>query len=197
MNSIPCFRRLAAPILSAKRASGESDRIAKIIARSDAERAAKRDTQPLHLKHRNQLNARHPSWRLAASVLVAVAICTVCAVSAYGAVLRSRIPPVSVTFTDAPLSVVMAELRRRYHIEVKACDTGYNQDRITMTVADVPIDSVTNIIDQQTLRWAHWKVPYTGGPYTLLLQPQPDLERGWWYNLHLFARSLTYLGCHR
>jgi hypothetical protein len=203
------FASTAAPLLVAiqalrdnaemeRRSVGEPARVAKVIAQIEAERETHRELHPSRPRHRTHgwLRVRHPMWQLAASLLIAFTI-ALCAVNAYGAVLRSRIHPVSVTFTNAPLSVVMAELRRRYHIGVEVCDVGFNQDRVTMTVTDAPIESVANIIGQQTLRWAHWKASYTGGPYTLLLQPQPDMDRGWWYNLRLVARSFTYLGCHR
>jgi ferric-dicitrate binding protein FerR (iron transport regulator) len=130
-------------------------------------------------------------WRIAASLLGFV-ILTSMARTAYGAILRARLAPASVTFTNTPLSVVMAELRRRYHIDVEVCDRSATQDRVTMTLTDAPVDDVVEAIAQQTLRRAHWT-----NPYVLRFQPEPDIPRGWMYNLRVVARWYTTLGCHR
>lgn len=130
--------------------------------------------------------------RIAASLLF-MAVMTYSARAAYGAILRSRLPPASVTFTKAPLSVVMAELRRRYHIEVDACDVGYNQDVVTLTLKDTPAEPAADEIARQTMRYVQW----WHSPYHLRFRPQPDVTRGWRYNLRLVARSFTSLGCHQ
>lgn len=129
-------------------------------------------------------------WRIAASV-VGVGAMTYSANAAYGAILRSRLAPASVTFTNAPLSVVMRELRRRYHIEVEVCDASVMQDRVTLTLTDAPVEAVADEIAQQTLRVAYWP-----SPYALHFRPQPAPERGFWYNLRLVYRALTDAGCH-
>lgn len=58
----------------------------------------------------------------------------------------------------------------------------------------VPLDTVLKAIRRQTLRWSHWG---WGSTRTIRLQPEPDLPRGWIYNLTLTFRWITGLGCHR
>jgi hypothetical protein len=112
----------------------------------------------------------------------------------YAAELRAQnIPPASVAFVNAPLSAVMADLRHRYNIDIEACDVGYNQDRVTLTLNNAPVDSVLKQVAAQTLRWAHWH-----GERTVRLTPYPNLDRGVWYNVQLFLRGYSVtLGCHR
>ena len=128
-------------------------------------------------------------------VLVGSLSAVIWAYDLYAAEVRLRTPPASVTFQNAPLSVVMAEISRRYHVDVTACDVGFNRDRVTLTLKDVPLDTVLWQVSDQTVRWAHWV-----GPHTVRLTPQPDIPRGLWYNLKLYLRGFVtgYLGrgCH-
>lgn len=157
---------------------------------------------PLHPKRpwlRRSIESYATPWRIAAA-LFAVLVLDQGASVAYGAIVRSRIHPASVTFVKAPLPVVMAELRRRYHVDVQMCDEGVTDDRVTLTIQDAPIGDVADSIQVQTKRLAHWYTPFWHWtrPQILLFQPLPNFSKGFWYVFaHQLLRSYTTDGCHR
>ncbi|HXC25135.1 MAG TPA: hypothetical protein VNU46_04405 [Gemmatimonadaceae bacterium] len=189
LDTDPHFAEIATPILFA----------ARVMRQSRPDSQPVRKPVPKALPQKRGWVRQYPTvWRIAAALLGA-AVITQGATVAYASILRSRIPPLSVTFTNAPLPVVMAELRRRYHIDVQMCDVSRTQDRVTITLKDAPVQEVADSIGMQTKRGAHWYVPFGhwNDPYMLLFQPWPDLSQGWEHVLIQLARSYTTYGCHR
>ncbi|HXC24846.1 MAG TPA: DUF4974 domain-containing protein [Gemmatimonadaceae bacterium] len=110
----------------------------------------------------------------------------------YAAGIRAR--PATVTYTNAPLADVVAELRRRSGVDIRYCNVAPGRDRVTLTLADTPIDSVLHQIGRQNKLGVHW----WWNPNTVLLQPRTEIneEHGWAYNAKVLLLSFTTLGCH-
>jgi hypothetical protein len=152
-------------------------------------------TLSTHTDHRgpSTRNPRRPAiqaartWIIRAASVLIVYTGGMWAIQLHYAELRAQeIVPVTITFTNAPLSTVIADLRRRYDIDIQACDPGYRRDSVSITLNHAPIETVVNQIAQQTLRWAHWH-----GIRTVRLTPLPDIDRGWRYNTLLFLRGFS------
>lgn len=110
---------------------------------------------------------------------------------AYNAGAAARTLPTTVTFTNAPLSVVVSELRRRYDVDIRACHVTPGRDRVTITVRDTPLDDLLHQIGRQTELWVHWRFVNVG----VRLQPRIEGARGFWYNARMFVLSYTDVGC--
>jgi hypothetical protein len=196
-----------------RRAAWKSERdavLTRIMTAIDADIAMRQRTgTPLGVTPTNSIHSGRPAtdhtprrpvaqtariWLMRAASVLIVYTGGMWAIQLHYAELRAQeVVPVTATFTNTPLSVVMADLRRRYDIDIQACDPGYRQDNVTITLNHAPIDSVVHQIAQQTLRWAHWH-----GVRTVRLTPQPDPDRGWGYNVLLFLRGFSSsAGCRR
>lgn len=135
----------------------------------------------------------HLSPRLAATLFATLlgAGTSVYAYDLYAAGIRAR--PATVTYTNAPLADVITELRRRSGVDIRYCNVAPDRDRVTLTLADTPIDSVLRQIGRQNKLLVHW----WWNPNTVLLQPRIEIneEHGWEYNLRIYALSFTTIGC--
>ena len=136
---------------------------------------------------------RHALLR-AAAILIGLCI-TRYAVTVYDAYADSiHARPATITYVNAPISTVVAELRRRTALDIRACNVVPGKDRVTLTLRDIAIDSVLRDIGKQDEMIVHWRWLM---PKTVLLQPRPNLAEGATLGdvFRLWALSYTTIGC--
>jgi hypothetical protein len=117
---------------------------------------------------------------------------SVLAYDVYAASVRAH--PATVTYVNAPLSDVIAELRRRSGLDIRLCNVAPDRDRVTLTLSDTPIDTILHHIGRQSKLLVHW----WWFPHTVLLQPRIEIDpdHGVAYNLKSYLLSFTTIGCH-